>query len=205
MFRYERAWQSFNTSKTTYPVWCSLFTDDDLEILAFAEDLKYFYGIGPAYEITKKMTQPLFEDIFTQIENLDPTVSSPTVVLNFAHGETTQPMMAALGLHQNDKPLLVKLMHQSFAGNHSMITLQASDWGTENQDHLWKTSNIASFGVNLALVVFNCGSSDQRVMLLENEQEIALPGCEAGAVFTLQQFSQYYKQYAQLDFEMECQ
>ena len=102
-----------------------MFTDDDLEILAFAEDLKYFYGIGPAYEITKKMTQPLFEDIFKQIENLDPAVSSPTVVLNFAHGETTQPLMAALGLHQNDKPLLVRLietiMHQSFAGKRIII------------------------------------------------------------------------------------
>ena len=58
--RFERAWQH-HLETQQYPVWCSLFTQPDLDIFQFSEDLKYYYDNGPVYNITSRMTQPLFE------------------------------------------------------------------------------------------------------------------------------------------------
>lgn len=84
---------------------------EDLYIEEFAEDLKYYYGLGPAYEINSLMTQPLFADLLTSLQfhkmECNNATGSPLVILNFAHSETVQPMMAALGLNQDGKPLLV--------------------------------------------------------------------------------------------------
>ena len=57
--RYERAWTYLVDSN--YPAWCSLFSNQDLDIFAFNEDLKYYYDNGRAFPITTKMTQPLFQ------------------------------------------------------------------------------------------------------------------------------------------------
>ena len=58
--RFERAWQYYQDQET-YPVWCSLFSDLDLQLFQFSEDLKYYYDNGPVFSITTLMTQPLFE------------------------------------------------------------------------------------------------------------------------------------------------
>ena len=57
--RYERAWTYLVDS--SYPAWCSVFSNEDLDIFAFDEDLKYYYDNGRAFPITTKMTQPLFQ------------------------------------------------------------------------------------------------------------------------------------------------
>lgn len=58
--RFERAW-TFYQDQEVYPVWCSLFSDQDLQLFQFSEDLKYYYDNGPVFNITTLMTQPLFE------------------------------------------------------------------------------------------------------------------------------------------------
>ena len=60
MCRFERAWQHHQDNQL-YPVWCSLFSQPDLDIFQFSEDLKYYYDNGPVFNITTRMTQPLFE------------------------------------------------------------------------------------------------------------------------------------------------
>ena len=45
----------------TFPPWCSVFTLADLELFDFASDLKNYYSDGDGYEITGKMTQPVFQ------------------------------------------------------------------------------------------------------------------------------------------------
>ena len=58
--RFERAWD-FYQDPEIYPVWCSLFSEQDLTLFQFSEDLKYYYDNGPVFNITTLMTQPLFE------------------------------------------------------------------------------------------------------------------------------------------------
>ena len=58
--RFERAWD-FYKDPEIFPVWCSLFSEQDLLLFQFSEDLKYYYDNGPVFNITTLMTQPLFE------------------------------------------------------------------------------------------------------------------------------------------------
>ena len=60
MCRYELSWYP-EKYQHTFPPWCALFTMDDLELFDFREDLKYYWNDGNAFDITSKMTQPLFK------------------------------------------------------------------------------------------------------------------------------------------------
>ena len=59
--------------------------------------LKYYYNDGPAYNITSEMTQPLFADLFAKIDEIETSPEANVSILNFAHSETLQPFMTALG------------------------------------------------------------------------------------------------------------
>ena len=60
MCRYELSWYP-EKYQHTFPPWCALFTMDNLELFDFREDLKYYWNDGNAFDITSKMTQPLFK------------------------------------------------------------------------------------------------------------------------------------------------
>ena len=124
MCRYELSWYP-EKYQHTFPPWCALFTMDDLELFDFREDLKYYWNDGNAFDITSKMTQPLFkvklqfsmftsdyclcQDIFNNIEEQrnGKKDNRSKVILNFSHSEGVQPLMTALGLFRDDRHLLV--------------------------------------------------------------------------------------------------
>lgn len=125
MCRFERAWQHHQDNQL-YPVWCSLFSQPDLDIFQFSEDLKYYYDNGPVFNITTRMTQPLFEvwpytgifseliaplqDIFSLLDAaVDENYTGNVTVLNFGHSDTVQPFMSALGLYYDGRDLLVRV------------------------------------------------------------------------------------------------
>lgn len=87
----------------------------------------------------------------------------------------------------------------------NISVLKASDWGTNNQDHLWTTSTIAPFASNIGVVLYNCGEEGgMMVSLLQNEQVVRQqPAC---GVFlcSLEQFTAKYQYLADLDFDNEC-
>ena len=195
----------------------------------FQEDLKYYYNDGAAYNITAQMTQPLFEDLFDKIDQVvdedDQQGNTSGSVLNFAHSETVQPFMTALGLYRDQEDLL------------------ASDWGTDRQEHEWQVARIASFATNVGILVFECEASQRKiesqsseedesseeddsseekmqnsseeeeegslskewkVMMFHQERAVAQPGC-GELVCSLAQFSEAYRHFANHDFDTVCQ
>jgi len=227
MCRFEKAWFPSDVSP-----WCLVFTDEDLKLFEFQEDLKYYYNDGPAHNITAEMTQPLFADLFAKIDEMRNSEDVNVSILNFAHSETLQPFMTALGLYRDQEDLL------------------ASDWGTPRQEHKWETSKIASFATNVGIVVFECeasegveenpkkkeyfekdisseedesssseeyGSSEEeedsyeinhessewKVMLFHQEKPVTQPAC-GKEICTLDEFLETYSYLAGLDFEYVC-
>jgi len=152
MCRYEKAWKPAEGSP-----WCSIFSESDLELFEFQEDLKYYYNDGAAYNITAQMTQPLFKDLFDKIDEIivegGQEGSASKSVLNFAHSETVQPFMTALGLYKDQEDLL------------------ASDWGTERQEHQWQVARIASFATNVGILIFECEASQKKTESQFSEEE----------------------------------
>merc|ERR1712152_132700 len=82
----------------------------DLELFDFASDLKNYYSDGDGYEITGKMTQPVFQELFTKIdEHISGMVSNSSVILNFGHSSGLKPILTALGMFKDEDPLLASL------------------------------------------------------------------------------------------------
>jgi len=126
--RFETAWNLGEDSP-----WCAAFVAEDLAVFEFREDLKYFYKYDQS-NVTVEMTQPLWETMFADLDDLNTTSGSshPSVRLNFAHLSTIMPMLRALGLYKD-------------------VGLKASDWPA--RERLWKTSKIGPFASNLAVFV----------------------------------------------------
>jgi len=129
--RFEIAWNLGEDSP-----WCAAFVAEDLAVFEFREDLKYFYKYDQS-NVTVEMTQPLWETIFADLDDLD-TASDPVVRLNFAHLSTIMPMLRALGVYKD-------------------VGLKSRDWPA--RERLWKTSTIGAFASNLAVFMFQCNQT----------------------------------------------
>ena len=169
-----------------YPSWCSVFTNEDLEIWQFSEDLVAYYTYGPgSKEIVKHMTQPLFTDMFRNFDKLVADKSSrKSSLLNFGHDSTIQSFLNALGLFTDDRNLL------------------ASDWSAD-LEYSWKTSQIVPFGANIEIILYQCQAEDYKVMMLHNEKVMKQPACGA-ELCSLDQFKHFYEDYLQVDFDQVC-
>jgi len=130
--RFETAWNLGEDSP-----WCAVFVAEDLAVFEFREDLKYFYKYDQS-NVTVEMTQPLWETIFADLDDLNTGASHPFVRLNFAHLSTIMPMLRAFGLYKD-------------------LGLKASDWPA--RERLWKTSKIGVFASNLAVFMFQCNQT----------------------------------------------
>ena len=88
--------------------------------------------------VTVEMTQPLWETMFEDLDDLNTTGSHPFVRLNFAHLSTIMPMLRAFGLYKD-------------------LGLKASDWPA--RERLWKTSKIGAFASNVAVFILQCNQT----------------------------------------------
>ena len=131
-----------------------MFTEEDLKLLDFNEDLKNSQNVVPDLNITAEMTQPLFEDLFTKIEEVQSDKEANVSILNFCHRETLQPVLAALGLYTDQEDL------------------HAADWGTSKQEHQWKVSKIASFSANVAILLLECDLENITEWRASSDEEI---------------------------------
>lgn len=75
--RYE---QSRNPEETS--VWCAAFTDEDLQIMEYHEELKYWHKNGYFYEINTQFACPLMENLVTTFEGYFANSSESKVCAN---------------------------------------------------------------------------------------------------------------------------
>ena len=68
IYRYEIA--EFPDVLEHVSPWCSLFSEDNLKILEFADDLKYYWKDGYGFDINRKMTQPLMAEMHQKLSQL---------------------------------------------------------------------------------------------------------------------------------------
>merc|ERR1712061_331696 len=170
----------------TFPPWCSVFTLADLELFDFASDLKNYYSDGDGYEITGKMTQPVFQELFIKIdEHISGMVSNSSVILNFGHSSGLKPILTALEMFKDEDPLL------------------ASDW-PDKKDHKWHMATIAGFANNIGFLQLQCEEGQEnKIMLLHNEKPVENPAC-GELVCSVEDFKDAYQEIADLSFEEEC-
>lgn len=119
--------------------WCKLLTPEDTDTLEYTWDLKSYWKKAHGHEVNYAQSCPLIDRIIGNLEGAAagrPGV--PKLAAYFAHAETVLPVLAALGLFNDSVPLL------------------ASNFDRHRASRSFRSSYIASFACNVALVLYRC-------------------------------------------------
>uniref|UniRef100_T1J676 Multiple inositol polyphosphate phosphatase 1 n=1 Tax=Strigamia maritima TaxID=126957 RepID=T1J676_STRMM len=169
--RFEAAWNEDLTSP-----WCAAFSNDDLKLLEYSEDMKYYYKHGYGHEINYHQACPPVKDIVDKFSSqMLGNSSDASIVLRFSHSGMMLKLLARMGLFKDDPPL---------TGENYKI----------QRNRVWRTSHIDSFSTNLALILLNC-QNEYQVDAYFQERQIQLPGCTSMPC-SMPEFLQTYQGYA---------
>nr|XP_026492122.1 multiple inositol polyphosphate phosphatase 1-like [Vanessa tameamea] len=172
--RFHRSW----SPKLLSP-WCSFFSNEDLEVMEYRDDVRHYYRNGHGSEINVNLGAAPLKDLYENFENA--TLNrSKNIVSYFTHDTMFEMVISALGLYKDTEPL---------------------QGASRNANRLWRTSEIAAFSTNLIAVLFKCqeqGDEIYRVQFLINEKLTTL--CpEAGC--TWKQFVDKFQIFKNTNFE----
>ncbi|CAG9125760.1 unnamed protein product [Plutella xylostella] len=170
--RFDRSWQPALRSP-----WCAAFSDEDLVVLEYRDDIRHYYRNGYASWLNPRLGRPVIKDLldtFTAAADGAPR----RVTAYFSHDTMLQMAFAALGLYKDE------------------FTLVGDSMVPERQ---YRTSYIAAFSTNILAVLHRCGDSDNqthRVQMFINEKETPL--CPAGGC-SWDQFLDHFQQFRDAD------
>ncbi|XP_059483647.1 multiple inositol polyphosphate phosphatase 1-like isoform X2 [Neocloeon triangulifer] len=168
---FESAW---NENGTASP-WCAVFSKENLQVLEYSSDLKYFWNDGYGYEINHEQACPMIQDMLANFKNASRATHHAKGVFYFTHSGALLKVLAHLGLYRDKEPL----QHHNFDQHKS--------------SRLWRVGRIDSFAANLAAVLYSCESTP-KVLFLHQEQPVVVKGCpsEAPYLCPLQQLEELF-------------
>ncbi|XP_073957030.1 multiple inositol polyphosphate phosphatase 1-like [Choristoneura fumiferana] len=148
--RYHRTWVPSHQD-----AWCAAFTNEDLVVLEYRDDVRHYYRNGYGSWVTPRLAGPLLKDLR---ERFQAAVrgEGKKVVSYFSHNAMTEMTFIALGLYRDNFAIL---------------------GSQRNTNRLWRTSFIAAFATNLMVVLNRCtesGTQTHRVQFFINEKETTL-------------------------------
>ena len=161
---------------------CSLFDDDDLEVMEYLNDLKIYWSYGYGRKINYKMACQLYRRITESFQRYIRR-RKPSGVFQFAHTGTVLPLLTSLGLYTDDLPL------------------RADNFIVQG-NRKFRPSNIVPMSANVAFVLYKCKETGQDVkpkgrfskvmiQVIVNEVAVKIPAC--GKTYcTLREFLDYY-------------
>ena len=156
---FGQAWEPLKLSP-----WCGIFTQNQLDLMAFREDLEYFYVDSYAHEINYEQACVLLKDV---IEKFDDELS-PDNTLYFSHSGAILKFLAYLGI---DKPN-ENLRHDS--------DIRKKHWNTSARD---------TFASNVAFVFLKpC----QKIGMLINEELTEIPACDNQLLCSYEKFKEVF-------------
>ncbi|XP_063614677.1 multiple inositol polyphosphate phosphatase 1-like [Penaeus indicus] len=177
--RYYYAWYRNKVSP-----WCIVFTPKNLEALEYWEDLRVYHDQGHRFEISSKQACVLGKDLMDQFRNRAESGSTELYAASyFVNPEALVTFITLLGLFNDEVPM-----------NEYYIP----------KTRMWKTSQFAGFGSNLAILLSSCADDSFWVSALLNEKPIQLPGCDSTLGCPWNNFTQYYAYLSDCNFDELC-
>ncbi|XP_021920643.1 multiple inositol polyphosphate phosphatase 1-like isoform X2 [Zootermopsis nevadensis] len=153
--RFEKAWNVYNISP-----WCAAFSEDDLKVLEYKEDLDSYYKRGFGTEMNKLVGCPLAKDFIDRFRKLENWEKQPAGVFYFSHDTDMQLFFTSLGIGEDERPLT----HSNYAS-----------MGNRN----WRTSLLTPFASNFVAIFFKCDEGEPfRVQFHLQEKLLKLKGCK---------------------------
>ncbi|XP_053609480.1 multiple inositol polyphosphate phosphatase 1-like isoform X2 [Plodia interpunctella] len=141
-----------STSLTGTSPWCKLFTNRDLEVLEYIEDINSYYRSGYGFPYNGHLGRLVLSDLLKkfQAEVYD---SKPTFTAFFSHDSLIDMVYCALGLFHDEKSLKAK---------------------RRNPRRKWRTSKNTPFAANIIVVLHECENMLEprpyKVQFLVNEK-----------------------------------
>jgi len=179
MCNFDLAWDPASPSP-----WCRVFTDQQLQLMEYREDLEYFWIDGPGFDITGDQACVLFSDVLTTFQNIAAGHQKPSGSFYFTHSGTLLKLLAFLNVFTDEDKM-------------------KSDNFEQMEGRKWKTSQIGPFGGNIAFVLQKCQGSEYKIGLFVNEVLTSVPGCD-GDWCSLDIFISLYPQSEQCNFVEMC-
>nr|USJ75256.1 PHY1 [Pteris vittata] len=174
---------------------CSLFTEEEVEMLEWADDLEVHKLKGYGESINYRMGIPLLTNVLESMERVIAASKAghawsavEKAHLRFAHAETVIPFICLLGLFLDAEEVQKILME---------APLEPPPRPPKTR--LWRGSAVAPYGANNMVVLHKCSSNkdgsqeeedDFRVQVLHNERSVALPGCNGTHLCPFQVFKE---------------
>ncbi|KYN12703.1 Multiple inositol polyphosphate phosphatase 1 [Trachymyrmex cornetzi] len=143
--------------------WCYVFTDDEMRVLEYEEDLFYYYNSGPGEEINSQLGCYLIRDMIDHFTKLEVNGDEPKGVFYFTHSQMMTLFFTAMGFAQNP------------------VSLTATNFRDMDYRN-WRISQLVPFAANFAAVLHRCNSSDApfKVAFYLNENPLTIEGCKNG-------------------------
>lgn len=160
--------------------WCSIFEEDELDLVEYLYDVKNYWKRGYGYKINYNMSclllKNLTESVRNAVEAKRENSTHPLAIFHFAHAETLIPLLCIMGLFNDTEPLRASNSHKQ-------------------RDRLFKTSEMSPFSGNVAVVLYSCERLETKnlksqffVQVLVNEKVAALPCCNSTELCPVVQF-----------------
>lgn len=184
-------WLGCRSEVTTFDKkdgWCTVFSQRDVEILEFGDEMIAYYVKGHGHPLSKQCSQQLFVDIVRHMDDVNDNKGVEPGYLRFAHAETLLPIISLMGLYEEEKHL-------------------EPEWSYEEiLSRKWRVSEISPMAGSVAFAQYKCGDNEERyVEFLHNEFVKTIPGCNGiERLCPLNQFKNIYKNILEMDWDKVC-
>ncbi len=139
--------------------WCAAFSNSDLLVLEYVDDLLYYYKDGYGYDINWMQACNPVVDVATYFNSIVlGATSKPYGIFYFSHSGAMAKLLARWGLYKD-----------AMAPTASNFAFMSG--------RQWSTSRMQNFGVNMVFVLFRCELNTYKVQLYVNERLTHIPGC----------------------------
>ncbi|KAG9495327.1 hypothetical protein J7337_013566 [Fusarium musae] len=170
-FPYVCGFESQITGKLS--PFCDTFTQKELEAYEYQQDLRYYYGVGPATKVASKMMVPFLESLIERFvagpdttgKNFDgQPFKLPKILMSFLNDGQLNELAVATGVFDKQAPLPLDRIPK---------------------DRIWRSSNISPMRGTIAFERLSCGSnkaygSKKFVRILINDVVYPVPSCQDG-------------------------
>ncbi|XP_058461709.1 multiple inositol polyphosphate phosphatase 1 [Malaya genurostris] len=152
--RYEQAWHLQQLSP-----WCSVFTKEQVNVLEYKEDLKYYYQNSYGYSKSADLACYAVSDMVKHLGRTD----NPQVVAYFTHESEIQIFLAALGALKDTDALR--------ADNYYAL-----------RNRRFRSSVLTPFAANVVAVKYQCADPVEPVkaIFFLNEKALMFDWCNVG-------------------------
>lgn len=136
--------------------WCTVFQKEDIDILEYAEDIKYYWEDSYPHDITVEQTCELVKDIWQHLKNSKEGNGKRKIVGRWAHSATVNTLYTRLGLYKDKQQLL----HNNY---------------DQQKARKWRTTLHTPMSSSIAFVLLQC-KDDFTVQTFHMEKLIKLDG-----------------------------